>query len=96
MSRPPRFNPTTPEEWERIFASSGAGTGAANLRVVSKGSSRGAGPQVKRGRVYRHAFEGHPARVTCPCGKVKLRCDECGVFWCNAPGHAAHECGRAP
>lgn len=87
MSRPPRFNPTTPEEWQRIF---GVGNvGAQDLRVVSKGSSRGAGPKVKKGRVHPRRFE-HPERTACPCGRVMLRCDDCGAFWCNAPGHAAH------
>jgi hypothetical protein len=37
-------------EWREAFKR--GDVGAANMRTVSKGSSRGAGPQKKQGRVY--------------------------------------------
>lgn len=28
----------------------------------------------------------------CPCGLRVIQCQRCKWFFCNAPGHASHEC----
>jgi hypothetical protein len=32
----------------------------------------------------------------CGCGARKQRCDDCGAWWCGAPGHPRHTCGGEP
>lgn len=72
----------------------GAGTAAANLRTVSKGSSRGAGPMKKQGRVRR---EGGAADAVAMClhGQRKTSCARCGAAHCGCPGSPAHACAEA-
>jgi hypothetical protein len=72
-------------------------------RVWSAGSTRSAGPAQRQGtvRVSDALPEWYRLRLalpSCPCGARKLRCDDCGAWWCNALGHARHQCngGQQP
>jgi hypothetical protein len=72
---------------------------AVSNRQVSKGSSRGAGPQKRKGAVHVREFSPidwskEPPR--CPCGGAKEKCGSCGDWYCAAPGHLKHACGGAP
>lgn len=71
------------------------GTAAAGLRTVSKGSSRGAGPQVKQGRVRRR---GGPADAVhlCKHGQGSVQCSSCSAWHCLCPGSLAHVCAEVP
>jgi hypothetical protein len=68
-------------------------------RVWSKGSARGAGPAQRHGtvRVRRDdaAIRTWLAKLgpSCPCGGRKVRCDDCGAWYCRA--HGPHGCGGA-
>jgi hypothetical protein len=62
-------------------------------RIWSKGSARGAGPQVKTGTV-RVNFDNRAADVAmCAHGVVTRRCDDCGEHVPSHPGQPAHVCG---
>lgn len=65
--------------------------------MVSKGSSRGAGPQKKRGAVHVRASSGidwdkHPP--LCKCGQKMIGCFGCGDMYCASPGHVPHRCAE--
>jgi hypothetical protein len=84
---------TYEREW-RDLGTGTASTAAANLRTVSKGSSRGAGPKVKQGRVRR---EGGAADYVAMClhGQRQAQCSRCGALHCGCPGSPAHQCKEA-
>lgn len=82
-------------EWPaELFESGHGGTAARNLRTVSKGSSRGAGPQKKQGRVHRR---GGPAQHVhlCVHGQRAVQCPACPAWHCACPGSVAHVCSEA-
>lgn len=83
---------TYAEEWPNdLFEKRDGGTAAADLRTVSKGSSRGAGPKVKKGRVR---GRGGAADVVNMCGHGQraAQCTACRVWHCACPGSPAHVC----
>jgi hypothetical protein len=85
-------NPVTYEaEWAGVFRERHGGTAAANLRTVSKGSSRGAGPKKKQGRQYRAGGAAEDVR-RCPHGQRMVRCEGCSAWHCGCPGSPAHGC----
>ncbi len=73
-----------------------------SLRAWSKGSARGAGPIRQTGTVRLRepgaAFRAllRAQRMCRRDGKAERRCDECGDWVCDAPGHMAHRCGLEP
>lgn len=79
-------------EWREAFKRGDVGAG--NLRTVSKGSSRGAGPQKKQGRVYGRG--GLADDVTmCKHGLRAVCCSNCRQWHCACPGQQAHACAEA-
>lgn len=71
------------------------GTAAANLRTVSKGSSRGAGPQKKQGRVYVRGGAADAVEL-CVHGNRAAYCENCETWHCGCPGSPKHECEELP
>jgi hypothetical protein len=63
-----------------------------SLRQWSKGSARGAGPQVQRGVVHIN-YDARAADIAmCAHGIAMRRCDDCGVYVASHPGAVAHVC----
>jgi hypothetical protein len=80
-------------EWpHELFEQRHGGTAARNLRTVSKGSSRGAGPQKKQGRVSRRGGAADDVKL-CAHGQRAVQCS-CG-WHCGCPGSPAHVCSEA-
>lgn len=63
--------------------------------------------RFKKGRALRKEIGAQPSKLTepvrlaprfkarnaaCACGREQVRCDHCGQLYCDAPGHAGHEC----
>lgn len=90
-------NPYTfASEWpDELFTQQHGGTAAANLRTVSKGSSRGAGPKVKQGRVRRRGGPADDVHL-CKHGQRSVQCPNCPAWHCLCPGSPAHVCQGAP
>jgi hypothetical protein len=82
-------------EWGAVFEQRHGGTAARNLRTVSKGSSRGAGPQKKQGRV---SERGGPADDVkrCAHGQRSVQCSGCSAWHCACPGSPKHACEVHP
>lgn len=68
-----------------------------SVRHWSKGSARNNGPQRPSGTVHKRASSGidWTQKRLCGCGQTMRRCDACGEWVCNAPGHLKHVCGGA-
>lgn len=82
-------------DWpEELFESRHGGTGAKGLRTVSKGSSRGAGPQKKQGRVRRRGDLAEAVHL-CKHGLRARQCSSCPAWHCCCPGSVAHVCAEA-
>lgn len=69
------------------------GTAAAGLRTVSKGSSRGAGPLKKQGRVTRRGGSADDVPL-CAHGQRQAKCGRCSALHCGCPGSLAHVCSE--
>ena len=67
-------------------------------RTWSKGSARGAGPAKQVGALRVKDFARVEIREPrCSSdGAPMRRCDDCGVFVCDKPGHLKHRCGLEP
>lgn len=86
---------THAEEWPaKLFEQRHGGTAAADLRTVSKGSSRGAGPQKKQGRVRRTGGSADFVHL-CKHGQRSKQCSSCPAWHCVCPGAPAHVCQEA-
>jgi hypothetical protein len=73
-----------------------AGADFARQTVVSKGSSRGSGPKVKKGVVYvDRSGKRIESPALCVHGQRKVRCDDCGAMHCACPGTLSHQCEAA-
>lgn len=77
-------------EWNAVLER--GDVGAAGLRTVSKGSSRGDGPKVKQGRVRRRGGPADDVKL-CRHGQRSVRC-ACG-WHCECPGSLVHVCLEA-
>lgn len=81
-------------EWRDAFRERHGGTASANLRTVSKGSSRGAGPQKKQGRVYGRGGAADDVAM-CLHGLRAVYCSSCSTWHCACPGSLKHACAEA-
>lgn len=79
-------------EWpSELFEQRHGGTAAHNLRTVSKGSSRGAGPQKKQGRVRGRGGAADAVNM-CGHGQRAAHCGTCHAWHCACPGSPSHLC----
>lgn len=81
-------------EWGDAFEHRHGGTASANLRTVSKGSSRGVGPQKKQGRVHGRGGAADNVKL-CTHGNRAAQCGGCSGWYCGCPGSVAHSCSGA-
>jgi hypothetical protein len=82
-------------EWpHELFEKRDGGTAARDLRTVSKGSSRGAGPQKKQGRVRRRGGAADFVHL-CKHGQRSVQCLSCPAWHCACPGSPTHVCQEA-
>lgn len=77
-------------EWRAVFER--GDVGAANMRTVAKGSSRGDGPQKNQGRVYGRGGQAEDVH-RCKHGQRSVQC-RCG-WHCECPGSPRHVCSEA-
>lgn len=83
---------TYEREWPHaLFEEGHGGTAAKNLRTVSKGSSRGVGPQKKQGRVRGNGGAADKVEM-CRHGNKAVHCSSCRAWHCGCPGSPAHHC----
>jgi hypothetical protein len=86
---------TYASEWpDELFEKRDGGTAAQNLRTVSKGSSRGAGPLKKQGRVRRSGGSAENVHL-CKHGQRSAPCSSCPAWHCVCPGAPTHVCSEA-